>query len=160
VKEISLTNRAFSALVDDEDYERLSAYAWRAHTSDGISDCAVITGQGAGKIIRMHRMIMDPVPSQEVDHIDGCYFNNQKTNLRLCTRAQNARNNHGRWGRSAYIGVSLDHRRNKWYAYINVNRKRIWIGYFDSEELAAKARDSKATELFGEFANLNFPQGR
>ncbi len=31
------------------------------------------------------------------------------------------------------------------------------IGYFDNEEEAAKARDKKSLELFGEFAILNFP---
>ena len=37
------------------------------------------------------------------------------------------------------------------------NRRTIYLGLFDDEAEAAKARDRKAYELAGEFAYLNFP---
>lgn len=44
---------------------------------------------------------------------------------------------------------------NRWRAYIMVNYKQIHIGVFDTKELAAKAYNAKALELFGEYAHLN-----
>ena len=40
----------------------------------------------------IHRMIMNPDASQQVDHIDGDRLNNQRSNLRLCTHSGNQRN--------------------------------------------------------------------
>ena len=37
------------------------------------------------------------------------------------------------------------------------NRRTIYLGLFDDEAEAAKARDRKAYELASEFAYLNFP---
>jgi hypothetical protein len=59
---------------------------------------------------------------------------------------------------SGYIGVA----KMTYRAYINVFRngktQRLWIGYFDTAEEAARARDREAIRLHGEFAHLNFPR--
>jgi len=59
---------------------------------------------------------------------------------------------------SMYKGVSWFKRTKRWMAYIKINQKRYYLGYFDIEEDAAKAYDVSAIERFGEFAKLNFPQ--
>lgn len=56
---------------------------------------------------------------------------------------------------SEFRGVSFDKRRNKWMAYINVDKKRYNLGYFIKEEEAAIAYNNKAYELLGEKAMLN-----
>jgi hypothetical protein len=55
-----------------------------------------------------------------------------------------------------YLGVYRD--RSKWAAHIRYRGKRLYIGSFDDEVEAAKARDRKAYELHGEFAYLNLPE--
>ncbi|TAN50874.1 MAG: hypothetical protein EPN21_07950 [Methylococcaceae bacterium] len=57
---------------------------------------------------------------------------------------------------SKFKGVSWDSHRGRWRAVIQVARKQITIGRFDDEIDAARARDQKAIEIFGQFADLNF----
>jgi len=92
-----------------------------------------------------------------VDHIDHNGLNNRRSNLRLCTLAQNNRNMVSRTGSSKYKGVCWHGGTKKWNAKIRLNRKCYHIGLFTDEIAAAKAYDKKAKELHGQFACLNFP---
>ena len=47
---------------------------------------------------------------------------------------------------------------DKWVARIRSHGKVYYLGFFDDEVEAAKARDRKAYELHGKFAYLNFPE--
>ncbi len=48
--------------------------------------------------------------------------------------------------------------KNRWVARIQYHGKTYHLGSFVDEIEAAKARDRKAYELFGEMAYLNFPE--
>lgn len=54
-----------------------------------------------------------------------------------------------------YIGVSKT-KYNTYYAYINKDNKRQYLGCFETPEEAAKIRDAKAIEIYGDYAKLNF----
>lgn len=58
--------------------------------------------------------------------------------------------------KSKYMGVRLDKKNYK--ASIWINYKDIKIGCFSEEEDAAKARDIRELEYFGDNAILNFPE--
>jgi hypothetical protein len=116
------------------------------------------------KNMKLHRLVAkcfieNPNDHEFVDHIDSNVANNSVANLRWVTKQQNNMNSTKRPNTSStYKGVSFVKNRNKWKAKIQHNYKTINLGDFKEEIEAAKAYDSKAKELFGEFAKLNFPE--
>lgn len=58
---------------------------------------------------------------------------------------------------SHFVGVSFYSARGMWRASISAEGKMYTIGYYDTEEDAARAYDAKARELYGDTARLNFP---
>lgn len=80
-----------SALVDDEDFERLNAFPWYALRVTGSLTTYART-LIAGKTIYMHNMILPPKKGLETDHKDRNGLNNQRRNLRRVTHAINIRN--------------------------------------------------------------------
>ncbi len=48
--------------------------------------------------------------------------------------------------------------KGKFTAEIRPNNKKMFLGYFETPDAAARAYDIKAVELFGEHACLNFPE--
>ncbi len=158
MKLISLTQNKV-AFIDDEDFDRLSKFKWHAKEWHNTWCAARNIPRANGKqtLIRMHWEILRPPRGMDTDHKDHNGLNNQKSNLRIATRAENMRNMQKRKGcTSQYKGVCWHRRSAKWRAYITVKGRQISLGHFDSEEEAAFAYDMKAHELFGEFALTNF----
>ena len=85
---IPLTRGLF-AIVDADDYERLTAHKWNAGANKGRY---YAQRKSNGKTIKMHHEIIDVPPSFLCDHINHNTLDNRKCNLRVCTSAQNARN--------------------------------------------------------------------
>jgi hypothetical protein len=76
--------------------------------------------------------------------------------MRNCTPEQNRHNTRpSRKKASQYIGVYR--RGDKWIYKIAQKGHYYYGGPFNTEIEAAKARDNKARQLFGEYAWLNFP---
>jgi HNH endonuclease len=160
MKEIQLTQGKV-ALVDDADYEALSQYRWYAFPDKRHSTFYAArnssTVNGKRHTVRMHRQILglDFGYRCEVDHQDGDGLNNQRHNLRGCSRQENNRNMRMqiRSKSSRFKGV---HKNGKfWHVQISRNNQRKYLGLFRSETEAALAYNSAAAELFGEFARLN-----
>jgi len=170
MKKIKLTQDQW-ALVDDEDYDRLNEHKWiaqREYKSKRADKFYVVrnfpidsTSGKKWKTIALHREITNAPKGMVVDHINGDSLDNRKENLRVCTHQENQMNRRiNKDNTSGYKGVYYDakNKKNSWYAKIMFNYKLIHIGYYKTKEEAARAYDQKAIELFGEFAQLNFPE--
>jgi hypothetical protein len=92
---------------------------------------------------------------EQVDHENGNRLDNRIENLREATHQQNCYNKRKVAGKSSkYKGVSR-FSNGKWLAYIDHKGIRYHLGYYATEEEAAKAYDLKATSFFKEYAKLN-----
>lgn len=138
--------------VDDYDYEMLSKHRW-CFDSHGYP----MTGRkvdGKHKNYWAHKVIMECPESMTIDHIDRDVLNNQRSNLRIASKAENARNRKMHRGNtSGYKGVSWKAKNKKWQAQITKDGKGKYLGLFSSPIDASNAYQEAAKELFGEYAS-------
>lgn len=155
MKLIPLTRGMFTQ-VDDEDYEYLIQWSWKAHKGSSRSKTYYAGRIDSGIWIFIHSSILrNAKKGLVVDHKDRNGLNNQRLNLRLATFSQNGANRTPS-GKSKYLGVSWC--KCSWRASITINKKCYKLGRYKTEEGAAVAYDKKAKEVWGEFANLNFKE--
>lgn len=139
------------AIVDEADAEMVSRYRW----------CYLNVGyaarheriDGKDRMILMHRFLLGASPEQLVDHINGNGLDNRRENIRLCTKADNQRNQRrNSKNTTGYKGVSFDKARGKYIASIQVLGTQIHLGRFSTAEEASKAYEEAASRYHGEFA--------
>ena len=142
MRKIKLGKKEVYAIVDDCDFERISAFKWW-YTKGKNKYYAI---RDRNKLITMANEVM--MITGEIDHIDGNSLNNQRVNLRKCSHSDNMKNRTCR-SKSGYYGVRKH--RNKWVT--NFNGK--YIGLFNSPENAAKAYNEMVIKSRNQFYNLN-----
>lgn len=154
---IRLTQGKF-AIVDEEDFQRANEYHWSAKKIGNVwYACRCDMVNGVNKTQFLHRFIMN-ADAEIIDHKNCDGLDNRKCNLRPCTFAQNGMNKRGKQNRKIeYKGVHSTGK-SKFEATISTNKKTIHLGTYTTTVEAAMAYDTKAKELFGEFACLNFKQ--
>jgi hypothetical protein len=147
VKEIPLTqgkHRGKVALVDDEDFELVSQFKWRAR-KDGYVWYATSGRKW------MHRLVMNAPLGIHVDHRNGNGLDNRRSvNLRFADQSVNQQNRHHQKNNtSGYKNVSMHKATGKWRAQICCKRQRTHLGLYSTKNEAALAYNRKAKELFG-----------
>ncbi|OGN96958.1 MAG: hypothetical protein A2Z77_00480 [Chloroflexi bacterium RBG_13_51_36] len=142
------------AIVSLEDYDFLGQFNW--HYAHGYARRNV-GKHGSQSIVRMHRIVLERMgfkDFKETDHINRDRADNRRSNLRPATTTENQRNVGPRCdSTSGFRGVCWNKQYDKWQVYINVNGKRIFLGYFDDKQDAISARLSAEQTYFGEFAS-------
>lgn len=154
MKLIPLTKGQF-ALVDDEDFERLSAYRW--HLDHGYAARCPPRRSPRLPKIRMHRDILGPPPpGLECDHWNLNKLDNQRSNLRYVTHRQNGCNaGLQKNNKTGFIGVCEFGCR--WRARIVTFGIDIHLGVFALKEEAAHAYDAASRLHHGPYGRRNFP---
>ncbi len=167
MKEIPLTQGKI-ALVDDKDFKKILGHTWfavqKGRTGDNWYAATQIAKPYPGrrqKTLYMHHLILPPRFGFLTDHRDRNGLNNQRRNLRYCTRMQNRINCRKNINASSHFrGVSWHKLNRKWVSVIRHEGHLYHLGFFDSEIEAAKTYDRKALELRGSIeAKINFPKG-
>lgn len=155
MKEIKLPNDK-KVIVDDEDFDRLDKFTWHLDKY-GYARTNITRDDGTKTTVSMHRMLLGIRfgDKRKVDHRSGVISDNRKENLRICTNAQNIRNQKKRSNNTSGLkGVSWNEKNKSWVARIGFDNETIYIGSFNTAENAHAAYCAKAKELHGEFANF------
>ena len=153
------------ALVNEDDLQCVNLHRWSLLVPN--PDCPhgayaqawIIDKHGVKRRMTLHRFLMDALPGQLVDHINGDGLDNRRSNLRLVSPEQNQRNRRSRNGR-AYKGITRTPS-GQWRARIEVEGRSRHLGVFETPEEASFAHHKASVELFGSYAfcaALSVPQ--
>lgn len=147
-----------TAIVDDEDFDRLSKYRWHVmpKVGRGYACRSRRIAPGETRPIYMHHEIIGRIKGRECDHINGNPLDNRRANLRSATRSQNNQNKKYKNNTSGFKGVSWREREKRWEARITIHRKTYHLGEFTTAFAAAKVYDVAAQLFYGQHAMLNF----
>lgn len=151
------------AIVDVEDAD-LARVRWYPANKDGRIYAWRKVGEynekGQRRTEHLHRVIFERIIGRSletrelVDHQDNDPLNNRRSNLRLASKITNAQNSKKQAGkRSQFKGVTAS--LGKWEAAITVNKHRMRLGRYDTEEEAYEIYCEAARKYFGEFARLD-----
>lgn len=145
MKEIIIGTRVkYIALVDDEDYERVSLLNWTGHPNKRKDGTMVVYARHRSKKygkLFMHHFVLKTssdalwCKDKLVDHDDHNGLNNQKQNLKVSSAKHNGRNR-----RKKAKGFGIYYRQGK---YILVFFKKtytgtLYAGAFNSKEEAMR----------------------
>jgi hypothetical protein len=157
-------------LVDDEDADVAGGRVISRKTA-GTGYCHIQHYYSKGKDAQLHRLIAErmlgrPLLKKEVvDHRDGQPFNNQRSNLRICSQRKNCQN-HASHRNGRLVGTCFHKASGKWMANIRIDGKRKFLGYFLTEaeahnaymeEAATKEAATLRAMVATTIANLNLP---
>lgn len=163
ILEITDKTKTHQVLLDDEDYNWVlelhnevkfrikQGYVCRQkeYCSHKKRRSPLLVSQRIHRLIAQQFLGLGINDRRQVDHIDRNRLNNQRSNLRLSTNAENSKNKPGLVSR--FTGVGYAPKRNKpWYARISVKSKYIFIGYFITELEAAQAYTQSVKMIWDE----------
>ena len=151
MKHIKLTGKhglGKTALVDDEDFEKVNQFKWHLSGRYPVRNF----GQRPNRLnIALHRFLMNTPIGMVTDHKNGNGLDNRKSNLRICTVSENIMNSKKSENTSSRFKGVCRNTAKPWRAYIG----RTILGSFATEIEAANAYNMAAKKLYGHFARLN-----
>jgi hypothetical protein len=162
---ISSTLHTMDALIDERDLPVVQGKAWHWSPRDegGGGEVVLAATWGTGPQPPLKRLILGVEGrDNRVLFRNGDPLDCRRENLLMVGQEEQSRRNRkmrhrsGKACSSKFKGVCWCEERGKWLAQIVRDGRHRHLGRFDDEELAARAYDKAARELFGELARLNF----
>lgn len=159
MREIPLT-KGHVALVDEADYERVSALRWYAMNCHGRTLYAArgrVLRSDPPKKVLMHRFILGVPAGMVIDHINGNGLDNRRANLRVCSHLENCGNGPARGTSSGHKNISYrpQHKRKPYVVQITRDGKNHYCGSFADLHSAVAARNTAVVRIWGEFARID-----
>ena len=144
----------YDVLISSCDLEKIKEHKWYKTTS-AKGKIYFAYCKSDKERIKLHRFIMDCPAGKCVDHINGNTLDNRRENLRICTQAENNFNlPKPKTNTSGYKGVYWNKAVRKWQALIQVNKKKIRLGSFETPEQAHKAYCEAAKKYHGDYRRV------
>lgn len=141
----SNTNNKF--YFDMCDYDAIKNWCWCEKID--YHGYHIIESYINGKITKMSHLL----GFQKHDHIDRNPLNNRRYNLRPANASENNMNQKKPSNNtSGFIGVSWNKSKEKWEAYVQVNRQYVYLGSYSNKDDAIIARLKAESNYYGEFA--------
>jgi HNH endonuclease len=98
-----------------------------------------------GKIVRLHRLILEVKPGEIIDHINRNTFDNRRENLRVVSSSGNAQNRVYK----SKTGVRNVHKQgNRFRVILKIDGKMKHFGYYGTLEEAEEVAKKKRSEYF------------
>jgi hypothetical protein len=122
-------------LIEAGDYDFVMERRWCLGPNGYVFNQTQADGR-----VYLHRLLLG-LPAGDArqgDHRNRNRLDNRRENLRIVTQKQQMQNLPG-WGRSAHRGICWHGHSQRWMAYGEVDGKRVYLGYFDTEKEAAAA---------------------
>lgn len=131
------------ALIDLDDIKEVSKHKWC------LMNVGYVATNIQGKMILLHRFIMNPSKYIVVDHIKHNPLDNRKHKLKLCTQQENMCNQQQRSNNTSGIqGVWYDKRRDNWVAEIYYNGTKHYLGASREFDCAVQLRKEAEIKYF------------
>lgn len=141
-------------IIDTADLEKVKYHKWRRDTNNHI-----ITGNSTNKTPRreLSHIIVGVVPDDKVvDHINHDPRDNRKSNLRICSQADNICNRgYMSNSSSGWQGIHWEKSRGKWSVEIEKDDIRYRLGRFSELSEAVFVRTEAEKILFREYRPTN-----
>lgn len=139
----SNANPIAETIIDIDDVSKVISYKWCLDKNNYVKN---------SKQEYLHRVIMGE-HTLFIDHINGNTLDNRKSNLRVCSNADNLKNRVKlpKNNTSGVIGIYFRKDRNKWCAELKSNGITYRFGSFDTKEEAIEARLKGELAYFGEY---------
>lgn len=146
MREIPLS-QGKTAIVDDEDFERVNQFKWYAAKQRNNSFYAMRRNPATDRLLPMPRFILGVTdPKCEIDHINHDTLDNRRENLRVCTPRQNQQNLRNKKSKLP-TGVFKVTGCKSYFAHINIGGKLRHLGSFKTEAEAEEAYKSASRSL-------------
>lgn len=143
---------SYEFIVDDNKYEEVAQFKWHAIYSPNRK-CVYARRWVAKKSVFLHWQIVGrPEHGMMIDHKNGNSLDNRAENLRRCSYQDNLRNRRS-YSASGLKGAYFHPASKLWQAKINIDSRKINLGYYKTAKAAHEAYCACAKMHYGEFFN-------
>lgn len=138
-------------IIDEQDFSMCQQYRWHIEKYKNRS-MQYGAAMNNGKVLRIHRYIMQAPTQMQVDHINHDGLDNRRCNLRICSnRDNNCNKDFTKSVNASKLSTGIRKIKGRYYARIMVYKKEIALGGYATLEEAQAARAQAERKYFGEF---------